>query len=230
MLAYSANLTDAQKIIAEYWADGPASELPPGHWSLIAQYVSQRDAHDLDTAVKLFFLQTNAVLDAGICCWDCKRAFNSVRPITAVRYLYAGKTVVAWGGAYRGTRLIDGGAWQPYQQDTVITPPFAEFASGHSTFSAASAEVLKRFTGSDAYGGSYTQRAGTSRFEPGAVPTEDVTLAWATFSDAADQAGLSRRYGGIHFEQADLMGRMLGRQVGARVWEKAQAYITGQGG
>ncbi len=228
-LDYSAHLTDAQKVIAEYWADGPSSELPPGHWSLIAQQVSQRDGHDLDADVQLFFAQTNAVFDAGICCWDCKRVFDSVRPITAIRYLYAGQTVIAWGGPYRGTRLINGADWQPYQQDTVVTPAFAEFTSGHSTFSAASAEILRRFTGSDAYGGSYTQAAGTSRFEPGAVPAQDVTLTWATFSDAADEAGLSRRYGGIHFEQADLMGRMLGRQVGAHVWEKTQAYINGQG-
>lgn len=227
ILDYSASLTDEQKVIAEYWADGPASELPPGHWSLIAQYVSRRDGNDLDADVRLFFLQTNAVLDAGICCWDCKRVFNSVRPITAVHYLFAGERVLAWGGPYQGTKWIDGADWQPYQQETVVTPAFAEFTSGHSTFSAASAEVLKRFTGSDVYGGSYTQRAGTSRFEPGAVPAQDVTLSWATFSDAADEAGLSRRYGGIHFAQADLMGRMLGRLVGAQVWEKAQALISG---
>jgi hypothetical protein len=230
ILDYSANLTDEQKIIAEYWADGPRSELPPGHWSLIAQFVSQRDDHDLDADVKLFLLQTNAVLDAGICCWDCKRVFNSVRPITAVHYLLAGESVLAWGGPYQGTRWIDGADWQPYQQDTVVTPAFAEFTSGHSTFSAASAEVLKRFTGSDAYGGTYRQAAGTSKFEPGAVPADDVTLRWETFSEAADQAGLLRRYGGIHFEQADLMGRQLGREVGAQVWAKAQRYFTGQEG
>jgi len=227
ILEESANLTDERKVIAEYWADGPASELPPGHWSLIAQYVSQRDAHDLDADVKLFFAQTNAVLDAGICCWDCKRVFTSARPITAIRYLYAGRPVMAWGGPYQGTRTIDGADWRPYQQETVVTPAFAEFTSGHSTFSAASAEVLKRFTGSDAYGGTYTQPAGTSRFEPGAVPARDVTLAWATFSDAADEAGVSRRYGGIHFAQADLVGRSLGRLVGAQVWDKTRAYITG---
>jgi hypothetical protein len=230
ILEYSANLTDEQKVIAEYWADGPASELPPGHWSLIAQDVSRRDGNDLDADVKLFFLQTNAVLDAGICCWDCKRVFTSVRPITAIRYLYVGQRVLAWGGPYQGTQHIDGGDWQPYQAETFVTPAFAEFTSGHSTFSAASAEVLKRFTGSDAYGGSYVLPAGMSKFEPGAVPEQDVTLTWATFSDAADEAGLSRRYGGIHFEQGDVMGRILGRHVGAQVWEKAQGYISGQGG
>jgi hypothetical protein len=63
--------------------------------------------------------------------------------------------------------------------------------------------------------------------EPGAVPATDVTLSWATFSDAADQAGISRRYGGIHFVQGDLRGRSGGRLVGAQVWAKALTYFNG---
>jgi hypothetical protein len=227
ILEYSANLTDRDKVIAEYWADGPSSELPPGHWCLFAHFVSQRDAHDLDTDVKLFFLIGNAVFDAGIAAWDAKRVFDSVRPVTAIHYLYAGKKVRAWGGPYQGTRLIDGQNWWPYQASTVVTPPFPEYISGHSAFSAAGAEILKRFTGSDTFGASYTQPAGTSRIEPDAVPATDVTLSWATFSNAADQAGLSRRYGGIHFEQGDLVGRTLGRLVAAQVWNKAQTYMNG---
>jgi hypothetical protein len=227
LLDYSANLSDRQKIIAEYWADGPASELPPGHWCLFGQFVSRRDSHGLDTDVQLFFALSNAVLDAGIAAWDAKRAFDSVRPVTAIQYLYRGKQVRAWGGPDQGTRTIVGEDWQPYQAPTVVTPPFPEFFSGHSTFSAAAAEVLQRFTGSDAFGASVTIPAGGSRFEPGLVPADDVTLAWETFSEGADEAGLSRRYGGIHFEQGDLVGRAVGRLVGAQVWDRAQAYITG---
>ncbi len=90
LLDLSAGLTDEQKMIAEYWADGPHSELPPGHWNLFAQFVSRRDhhgdhAHGLERDVKLFFALTNAVSDAGCCAWDNKRAFDSVRPITAIR-------------------------------------------------------------------------------------------------------------------------------------------------
>ncbi len=108
-----------------------------------------------------------------------------------------------------------------------MTPPFPEFNSGHSTFSAAGAEILKSFTGSDAFGASATVQAGSSKVEPGAVPAADVTLSWATFSDAADQAGISRRYGGIHFVQGDLRGRSGGRLVGAQVWAKALTYFNG---
>jgi hypothetical protein len=99
--------------------------------------------------------------------------------------------------------------------------------SGHSTFSAAAAEVLRRCTGSDDFGAGYTVRAGESLIEPGATPAADVGLAWGTFSEAAAQAGLSRRYGGIHFEAGDLEGRAMGRLVGARAWERAQEYVTG---
>ena len=81
----------------------------------------------------------------------------------------------------------------------------------------------------DDFGAAYTVRAGESLIEPGATPAGDVGLAWATFSEAADQAGLSRRYGGIHFEAGDLQGRAMGRLVGALAWERAQAYVTGSG-
>jgi hypothetical protein len=208
LLSVSAALTDEQKTIAEYWADGPRSELPPGHWNLFAQFVARRDRHgddehgtDLD--VKLFFALTNAVFDAGICAWDNKCQFASVRPITAIRYLFHGQPMTAWAGSYQGTRTLDGGAWFPYQPTTFPTPPFPEYSSGHSNFSAAGAEILRRFTGRDVFGASVPLPRGSSRVEPGKFPAQDVTLSWSTFSEAADQAGVSRRYGGIHFEQGD---------------------------
>jgi hypothetical protein len=232
LLELSAGLTDEHKMIAEYWADGPHSELPPGHWNLFAQFVSRRghhgpDAHGVERDVKLFFVLTNAASDAGCCAWDNKRAFNSVRPITAIRTLFRGQLVRAWGGPYQGTELIDGASWFPYQPTTFPTPPFPEYSSGHSSFSAAGAEILKLFTHGDRFGGSVTFPAGTSRVEPGAVPATDLTLSWATFSDAANQAGISRRYGGIHFEQGDLDARATGRIAAQRAWEKAQEYWEG---
>lgn len=222
VLRISARLTDRQKMIAEYWADGPASELPPGHWNLLAQVVARRDRHSLDDNIKLFFLLNNALLDASVAVWECKRFYDYVRPITAIRFLYAGRRVDAWGGPFRGTQTIDGADWVPYQRGTFVTPPFAEYVSGHSTFSAAAAEILKRFTGSDRFGHVVVLALGSSRIEPGLTPREPVVLYWPTFSAAADQAGLSRRYGGIHFRDGDLEGRALGRRVAALVWQKAQ--------
>ncbi len=227
ILDYSANLTDRQKVIAEYWADGPGSEQPPGHWNLFAQFVAQREHYDLDTNVKLFFILTNAIFDAGIAAWDCKLYYNSARPITAIHYLFNKKSVKAWAGPYKGTQLIQGQNWLPYQAATVVTPAFPEHVSGHSIFSASGASVLKRFTGSDSFGFSHTVKAKSSLFEPGLVPAQDITLSYPTFSSAADEAGISRRYGGIHFERGDLTGRAMGLQVAHQAWNKALAYIHG---
>ena len=223
LVAMSAALTDRRKAVAVYWADGPATETPPGHWMLFAQAISARDRHTLDRDVQLFFALGNALLDASIAAWDCKVTFDSVRPVSAIRHLFAGRRIPAWAGPARGTEPIDGASWQPY----IPTPPFAEHVSGHSTFSAAAAEILKQFTGRDAMNLSATVRAGSSPVEPGVAPAADVTLSWRTFSEAADEAGLSRRIGGIHFRDGDYAGRALGRQVGAQAWATARSYIRG---
>lgn len=227
-IEYSRNLTDREKVIAEYWADGPHSELPPGHWCLFGALISARDRHTEDDDAKMFFAMANAGMDAGIAAWDIKRHFDSVRPVTAVHYYKAGQQILAWGGPGRGAVWIRGEDWRPYQQATVVTPPFAEFISGHSTFSAASAEVLRRYSGSDRFGASVTIPAGSSLVEPSAVPARDVTLRWDTFTDAADEAGMSRRYGGIHFVHADLEGRKIGQRIGALAYKKAEAYWEGR--
>jgi hypothetical protein len=220
-----ARLTDRQKVIAEYWADGPSSEFPPGHWCTISQYVSRRNGHTLDEDVKLFFLVANAVFDASIAAWTAKIKYDYVRPVTAVRYLKQGKRIRAWAGPGQGTGIIAGEAWVPYQVPTFRTPPFAEYVSGHSTFSMAAATVLQRFLGSDAYGACATFPPGWSRVEPGEVPASEVELCWSTFTEAAEEAGASRLYGGIHFRQGNEAGLVLGRQVGRQVWERAQQYF-----
>jgi PAP2 superfamily len=223
----SANLTDEQKMIAEYWADGPRSETPPGHWALFAQFVSMRDHNGLDDDVRMFFALSNAIFDASITAWDAKVAFNSVRPVTAIPFLFAGQQIRCWGGPGRGTVTTDGRNWIPYQASTFPTPPFPEFISGHSTFSAAGAEILLLFTRSDKFGASVSFAPGTSKYEPGFSPAKTVTLSWRTFSEAADEAGISRRYGGIHFTAGDLAGRAIGRLVARQAWNKAKALWEG---
>lgn len=229
ILRLNAALGDRQKMIAEYWADGPHSELPPGHWTLFAEWVSARDHHTFDDDVKMFFIVGNAEQDAGIAVWGWKRTFDSERPITAIHFLKGGKKVLAYV-PFRGPTVIDGRDWMPYQPCSFVTPPFPEYPSGHSAFSAAGAEILKRWSGSDAFGASVHFAAGSGRVEPGFAPAHDVTLAWATFSAAADEAGMSRRYGGIHFEDGDLDSRRLGRLVAGAVWDKAMRYIQGTAG
>jgi hypothetical protein len=219
----SAELNDTAKIIAEYWADGPGSVTPPGHWNLFAEEVSRHDPHTLDDDVKMFFILGNTLFDTSIAVWDCKRAANSIRPVSAIRFLFRHGKIRAWGGPGVGTRVIDGDEFQSY----IATPPFASYISGHSTFSAAAAEVLKRFTGTDSFRGSFTAPPGSSAIEPGITPQNAVKLSWRTFTDAADQAGLSRRFGAIHFEADDLVGRATGRFIADFVWKKANSYIDG---
>ena len=227
-LKYSAGLTDTQKVIAQYWEDLPGTETPPGHWCVFAQWVSRRDHNSLDTDAKLFMVLTNALLDASITAWDSKRIWDSVRPITAVHWLKQGQLIQAWAGPYQGTKTILGEDWQPYQPAGFPTPPFAEFLSGHSTFSATAAEVLTDFTASGAFGLSVTIPAGGSIVEPGAVPASPVTLSWKSYMEAADQAGISREYGGIHFDDGDYKARQAGRNLGLQAWYKAKTYFNGK--
>jgi hypothetical protein len=181
LVEISAGLTDREKMVAEYWSDGPNSEQPPGHWALFAQYVSARDHHSLDDDVKMFFVLSNAVFDAGIAAWDAKRTYDSVRPITAIPLLFHGKTIRAWGGPSKtgpGTVEMDGAQWIPYQAATFPTPPFPDYVSGHSTYSAAAARILQLWTGSDRFGESVTLAAGSSKIEPEVTPHKAVTLQW----------------------------------------------------
>lgn len=226
VLSLNEHLDDRGKVIAEYWADGPRSEQPPGHWTLFAEFVSLRDRHTFGEDVAMFFALGNALQDAGIATWEAKRFFDSERPITAIRFLKAGESVRQYV-PFTGRTLVPGEDWKPYQPATFLTPPFAEYPSGHSAFSAAGAEILARFSGSDRFDNSVTIAAGSSKVEPGFAPSRPVTLSWGTFSEAADEAGFSRRLGGIHFEDADLASRRLGRQVGALVWARVQEYLTG---
>jgi hypothetical protein len=227
LLDLSANLIDRQKMIAEYWSDGPNTEQPPGHWLRLAEFVSTRDQHSLDDDVKMFFVLSNSMLDAGIAAWDAKRAYDSVRPATAIPFLFHGTKIRAWGGPGKGTTEMDGSQWIPYQPTTFPTPPFPDFVSGHSTYSAAAARVLALWTGSDRFGYSVELSKGSSKIEPGITPHETIVLKWETLTEAADEAGMSRRYGGIHFRRADLMGRVLGRAVADFAWNKAQTYFRG---
>jgi hypothetical protein len=231
-LTFSAGLTDLQKVIAQYWEDPPGSETPPGHWNLFAQWVSRRDHHSLDTDAKVFMALNNVLLDAGITAWDAKRQWNSVRPITAVRWLKKGQLIQAWGGPYEGARTIRGEDWLPYQRANFVTPSFPEYLSGHSTFSAA-AMLLKSATGSDTFGMSVTIAAGSSIVEPRTatqpgVPAQPITLSWKSFTAAADQAGISREYGGIHFNDGDFEARQAGEDVGLLVWSKAKTHFSGK--
>jgi hypothetical protein len=221
----TAELTERHKVIAEYWADGPRSELPPGHWCEFAAHVVERDQMDLDDSVRLFFALANAIFDASIATWDAKRHFDYVRPVTAIRHLFHGRRIRGWAGAGKGIQEIAGEAWRPFQVPSFPTPPFSEFTSGHSGFSMAAAIVLKQFTGSDRFGFFYTQDT-PLKADP-QEPVTDVVLSWPTFTAAARQAGESRLFGGIHFYEGNVVGLDLGEKVGLLAFAKAQDLWSG---
>jgi hypothetical protein len=230
-LADTSNLTDVKKAIAEYWADGPRSEFPPGHSAVFAQFICRKFGNNLDSDTKMFFMLGNAMMDASIAAWWTKYKYDFVRPTTAIREYYKNDPngINSWLGPNLGYGTVPSQQWMPYQQLTVVTPPFPEYVSGHSTFTAAGASLLALANGSDTFGGSITIKAGSSKFETN-TPATDVTLSWPTFSDASNEAGMSRRYGGIHFYSGDLHGRAIGRQVAQYVYSKAQSYIRGNTG
>ncbi len=223
ILDLSAALDDRTKTIASYWVDKAGTVTPSGHWFVFAQYVSHRDKHTLDDDAKMFFAMGNAMLDTSVEVWDIKRRYDSVRPITAIHFLFQGKSVKAWAGPGLGTQTISGENWATY----IPTPPFAEYISGHSSFSAAGAETLLKFTKSAKFGLSVDIPAGFTPIELN-VPAAPLTFTWNTFADAANDAGISRRYGGIHFKDGDLIGRKVGKTIAQIAFKKAQQYISGK--
>ncbi len=241
IIDFSANLTDEEKMIAEYWEDPSGTSFPPGHWLEIGQFVSERDSHTLNDDIKLFFALGNSVMDAGIAVWEAKYFYDYARPIRAIRELGrlcligeedvpgSGECYIdAWGGPEQGTQRILATEFITYQTPGGDpSPPFPEYTSGHSGFSSAAAEILELFTDSDIYGDFITFPIGSSRFEPDFTPMSPVTLTWTTFTEAADEAGISRLYGGIHFISGDIEGRELGHQVGSEVWQRSQFFING---
>jgi hypothetical protein len=254
---------DYARALAEYWADGPRSETPPGHWNSVANEVSdspgfQRriggrgaEVERLEWDVKLYLALNGAVHDAAVAAWGLKGHYDSARPISMIRYLAGngllptmpdlverrrGETFVrAWAGFPKdpatqasGVRWIRAVDWVPYQLPTFVTPAFAGYVSGHSTFSRAAAEVLTAFTGSSFFPGGLHEvpvPRGTLKIEQG--PSRDLTLQWATYYDAADAAGTSRLYMGIHVPPDDLAGRRVGAQCGKAAWERAKRHFEG---
>ncbi|MEM9164129.1 MAG: vanadium-dependent haloperoxidase, partial [Cyanobacteria bacterium P01_F01_bin.4] len=253
VVAASADLStspagETQKLIAEFWEDPSGTPYPPGTWMLFGQKVAEQTNPDLDADVALFFNLGNAVMDAGIATWQAKYATNYVRPVRAIRELgrlgLIGEDIDndglheidAWAGPGLGTQTIHAIDFLTYQTPgSDPSPPCPEYTSGHSAFSAAAAEVLNLYTGSDDFvlgdgtlGLSVSFSPGISRFEPGVTPANDtLELSWLTFSEAADEAGISRIYGGIHFDDGDLNGRQLGRQIGEEVFARTSQLLSG---
>lgn len=285
---------DFYRVLAEFWADGPDSETPPGHWFTILNYVADHPLlekrfggsgpvlDDLEWDVKAYLALGGGMHDVAVSSWGVKGYYDYIRPISAIRYMaglgqssdpggpsyhpsgiplrpgiievvtaqssapgerhahlsaHVGEIAArAWAGhvddpdtEYAGVEWILAGNWWPYQRPSFVTPPFAGYVSGHSTFSRAAAEILTLITGSEYFPGGVGEFHAPANdflvFEQG--PSVDVTMQWATYADASDQTSLSRIYGGIHPTADDIPGRLMGAVMGPDAFDRAVDYMLG---
>lgn len=218
VVAMQASLTNEQKALVEFMRDGPKSVQQAGHWFMFSQYVSIRDQHTLDQDVKMYFLVEAAAMDAFIACWEAKMYYDFARPYSLVHDYYKGKVIKLWKGPGHGFIRAVGEEWRPYSPDTFLCPPFPSYVSGHSTVSAACAESLRLFTGSDFFG-DQVKRIPGALTEPENIG-DTVTLKFSTFTQTANIAGLSRVLGGYHIQSDNVEGLKLGRKVAGVAWKK----------
>lgn len=284
---------DYSRVLAEFWADGPDSETPPGHWfTILNEAVSSHPAFErrfrgegqpldaLEWDIKAYFTLGGGVHDAAISAWGIKGWYDYVRPVSAIRHMAdlgqssdpqaasydpqgiplteglievvaQGDPLAGEGGehigkiklfAWRGPNAIEdpdndvagvdwilAENWWPYQRPSFVTPPFAGYVSGHSTFSRAAAEVLTLITGDEYFPGGMGEFVAQQNeflvFEDG--PSVDIVLQWATYRDASDQTSLSRIWGGIHPPVDDVPGRLIGIEVGNDAFALATRYFDG---
>ena len=256
---------DYTRVLAEFWADGPDSETPPGHWFVILNEINDHpllekryggigpELGPLEWDVKAYFALGGAMHDSAVAAWGIKGWYDYVRPLSAIRAmadrgqssdpaqlsysldgisLYPGYIELVAPGdplegnaaenvgkiklrAWRGPDFVNDSAvdeagvdwilaenWWPYQRPSFVTPPFAGYVSGHSTYSRAAAELLTELTGSPYFPGGMSGFEVIANeflvFEEG--PSVDMVLQWATYRDASDQCSLSRIWGGIHLD------------------------------
>jgi hypothetical protein len=175
------NLTREQEAIARFWSDDPMlSPTPPGHWISIALDILTEQSASLDRSAEVLMRLGVAVADGFIGCWHSKYQYDLLRPVTYIK------------------RVIDP-KWEPI----LITPPFPEYPSGHSTQSGAAAVVLTSMFGENFAFTDHTHE------RDGLAPRQ-----FASFDAAAQEAGISRLYGGIHFRAAIERGLEQGRCIG----------------
>jgi len=222
-LQQNSELDDESKMSAEYWEDATGSETSVGHWNRIAEEISNRDQHTLDQDVLLFFALNAAELDTSIAVWDAKRFYDSIRPVSVVRYYLGGQMLQNWIAPGQNGVSVAGSNWSPW----LATPPYPDFPSDKSGFAAAGAEILKAFTGNDVYLKQVSFAAGSSVYDPHHSPSRAITLGWFTYSQIAEDAQWSTGPGGVHFEDAEIQGSAMGRAVADVVWVRYNQLLSG---
>jgi hypothetical protein len=214
-----ANLTDTQKMITETF-DNKISSL-----GFSALFIAVSRGFTLDQFVHYDFLTNVAAFDGGIATWNEKYRYDTVRPTTAIRFIYGDRLIAGWGGPGKGTvRDLPASEWRSY----LNTANHPEYPSGSACFCAAHSQASRRYLGSDAFGWSVTVPAGSSTIEPGVTPATDITLGpWATFTEFERDCGSSRVWGGVHFQAAVTAGQQLCKPIGDLAFEFVDRHIRG---
>jgi hypothetical protein len=281
---------DYTRVLAEFWADGPESETPPGHWFVILNAVSDHPLLEkrwagvgdilgpLEWDIKSYFAMGGTMHDSAVAAWGIKGRYDYIRPVSAIRAMadlgqssdpllpsyhinglplmenyielvtatdplangnpqHIGKIkLYAWKGPdyvidplteQAGVGWILAEQWWPYQRPNFVTPSFAGYVSGHSTYSRAAADLLESITGTAYFPGGMSEFEVVANnflvFEAG--PSVSMTLQWATYQDASDQCSLSRIWGGIHPPTDDIPGRIIGAKIAIDSFELVQSIF-----
>jgi hypothetical protein len=231
VVSITATLTDTQKAIAEFWAGGPFTVSPPGMFIWFWRYNAEANQiarnfglnrffySGLDLAIHLF--ETSRLV------WRSKKDNFQARPIQDIRRMYRGQTLTSYDGT-----SISGEAWSPYQETNFVSPPFPDFPSGHSAFSQSFANTMKEWFGDlienktismtnlnllspmfvDSQRnpfGTFFIPAGSSQIENTIVPATQLNFTYPSWQAMADEAGISRKYGGIHAMSAHTSSQAL---------------------
>lgn len=234
----SLNLSDKEKCIAEFWAGAKNTITPPGYWNLflIAYYEKYGSKISNDLKARNFLILNCALFQTSIFVWRTKFNILQARPIQTIRYYYPNDTI----SYYDGTE-VSSSLWKPYQPYTSITPSFPDFISGHSTFSSVGARILNKLIGNNLlnlnlsidgtfmkyvsplfsnnnkiedrfYLHCFTIFPQSSEIEH-TVPNKAITLTYSSWDDMALEAGISRIYGGIHYDSSNYAGYLVGNKI-----------------
>lgn len=244
VVSITNELTDTQKMIAEFWAGGPGSVSPPCIamvlWNYFMKAYATRRIVPYDTYFFSGLEMAIHVFEAGRLIWGLKKQYMQARPIQEIRAAYRGQSIKNGFG-----ESVFGESWTPFQESYFVTPPFADFPSGHSGFSQVFADVMTKWFGAripetDPIDGvdlsllspvlagvqslsfpMFRMPAGSSQIQPdGITPSQDILLSWNRWQDMADSAGLSRKYGGIHATSAHTGSQALGRRLHTKIKER----------
>lgn len=232
------DLTDEQKMTAEFWAGGPGTVTPPGMWVVFMDIVIRSNDVKLVDEIKNYALLCSGLYQSSICAWRLKRDHLQARPLQKIRqYEYNKQISQSWNSNTVGQY------WLPYQELNFVTPPFPDFVSGHSTFSSSSAKLFCYILGSDMINlknpvvnneivkylcpslndtrnfslNNFFILPKTSLVEQN-VPETSINLNWVCWTELARSSGKSRIYGGIHVESSNQGGLYLGTMIADKIW------------